>query len=325
MAVKRVRFQLMLTVLLAMVLFVACAEALGETVVGDVDARLNAGKMEYKGENYRFKKRITSVLVIGTDQMEGEMSFTDYRSGGQADFLVLLVIDDNAETVTPIQINRDTITDITLLSSFGQDMGTWKAQICLSHSFGDGKEESCGFTVKAVSNFLKNVPIDDYIAINMDGIITFNDALGGVPVTLEDDFTAFDPSMTAGTQLILQGQQAEYFVRMRHYVGEATNVSRLARQKVYMQSAVNVMKEKTWENSGFINELLSTMEPYITTDMNRGRIINLAELADRYEILPMVEIEGQTTTGANGYVEFYADEDALWRVVLDAFYEKMEG
>ena len=60
-------------------------------------------------------------------------------------------------------------------------------RISLSHCFGKGKEDSCQLTVEAVSNLLYDVPVDFYIALNLDGISELNDLLGGIEVTLEID------------------------------------------------------------------------------------------------------------------------------------------
>lgn len=311
----------LLSVLLVVLLLMQAS--LAETVVGDVNARLNAGQIEVNGEKYRLKKRLNSVLLIGTDQESVEMTVNDFRSGGQADFLVLLVADDNAETVTPIQINRDTMTQINTLNSFGRDAGLWTAQICLAHSFGDGKEQSCTFTVDAVSRYLNDAPVDKYISLNLDGITVFNDMLGGVEVTLEDDFSAYDESMTPGTTLVLHGKQAEYFVRMRYYVGDQSNASRLVRQKVYMESAKELLKEKVRSDGQFFEDLFDALDPYIITDMSKGRIINFADLLSRYEFLPMIEIKGESFVNAEGLMEFHPDMDSLQCAILAAFYEKI--
>lgn len=313
--------RILLTLLAVLMLFQA---AWAETVTGDLNARLNAGQIEVDGVKYRPKKRLITILLIGTDQTDAAPAVNDFRSGGQADFLILLAADENAETVTPIQINRDTMTRIKTLSSVGRDAGLWTAQICLSHSFGDGKEQSCGFTVDAVSRLLNDMPIDNYISMSLSGITEFNDALGGVEVTLEDDFSAYDKTMVPGVTLTLQGRQVEYYVRMRYQIGEQSNISRLARQQTYMESAKRLLKEKVTADSGFAEDLFTRLNPYITTDMSRGRLINYADLLSRYEFLPMIRIEGESFVGANGLMEFHPDEDSLRSAVLAAFYEKLD-
>ncbi|MFQ8841964.1 MAG: LCP family protein [Clostridium fessum] len=55
---------------------------------------------------------------------------------------------------------------------------------------GDGREESCELTAEALSKLLFGLKIDGYFAVNMDSIPYFNDAVGGVPVTVDDEMVA---------------------------------------------------------------------------------------------------------------------------------------
>lgn len=71
-----------------------------ETVVGDPEERTNAGQIECGGRVYRPRRRISTVLLIGTDKNMDEKQDTSigaYRNAGQADFLLLCVIDDTTD------------------------------------------------------------------------------------------------------------------------------------------------------------------------------------------------------------------------------------
>ena len=81
------------------------------------------------------------------------------------------------------------MAEIPILGALGNETGTRVTQICLSHGIGDGKEQSCLLTQKAVSWLMLGINIDFYISMEMDGISALNDALGGVTVTLTDDFS----------------------------------------------------------------------------------------------------------------------------------------
>lgn len=301
----------------------ACAES---EEVPDLKARFaSESDIEYNGTLYRMRKRLTTVLLAGTDMVsEAYEQITGFRSGAQADFLLLLVIDDNRDTVLPIQINRDTITEITVLSVLGKASGTRDAQICLAHSFGDGGEQSCELLCDAVSGLMHDVPVDHYMVLSLDGIAAFNDALGGVEVTLEDDFSAFDPAMTQGTTLTLVGKQAEYYVRQRFYVGEQTNISRMDRQQEYMTRAIEQLRSAVSADTGSISDFIAGLDQYLTTDMNRGKLLNLASKISDYEYLPFVSVEGESVVSERGFMEYYADEEALLNLVLDAFYAPAE-
>lgn len=103
------------------------------------------------GENvYTPRRGITSVLFMGIDHENDTMPVKGYRNGGQADFLLLMIVSHTDKTVLPIVIDRDTMADVEVLSILGKSVGTKKLQICLSHGFGDGNKQSCILTENAV-------------------------------------------------------------------------------------------------------------------------------------------------------------------------------
>ena len=293
-----------------------------ETVTGDLESRLNAGRIEYDGVSYRPKKRLTTILVMGIDRWDEEQEESSLgRNGGQADFQLLVVFDENAKTVSSIHINRDMMAEMTVFNLLGEVTGTTTAQICLAYGYGDGAENSCEAAVECLSQRLYGIPIDHYLSMRLDGISALNDCLGGVEVTLTDDFTAYDPEMAVGTTIRLTGKQAEYYVRYRYGVGDGSNAARLLRQQNYMENAEEVLKAKLEESSSFVDTLFDAIDPYVTTDMNRGKLVNLAGLAQKYSVQPIAELEGENIVGESGLYEFYPDEDALMRLILEIFYD----
>ena len=278
--------------------------------------------IEVDGETYRKRREVTAILLMGIDHTIDTV-ITGYRNGVQSDFLQLLAIDSSDRTITRVPIDRDTMTPITVLGVLGDKAGVRTAQICLSHGFGDGKQQSCELTVDAVSNLMVGAPIDEYFAMNLDGISELNDALGGVTVTLEDDFSALDPAMTPGTTLTLRGIQAEYFVRSRMNIGVGTNEARMKRQQVYIEQIGNMLDERVREDQNFIGTLYDELTPYLVTSMSRGYLINKAWSTREYE-RRVAEIPGEHRIGSDGFMEFHADEDAVEQLVLELFYQKVK-
>ncbi|MBE5784079.1 MAG: LytR family transcriptional regulator [Clostridiales bacterium] len=302
--------------------------ASAETVRGDLEARFSTiPRIEQDGTTYRFRSRMTTILLLGIDQqgtMEEPGLLLRHRNGGQADFLLLLAIDDNAKTIAPIYINRDTMAQVTVLNVLGQVAGTREMQLCLSHGFGDGKEQSCELTMDAVSHLLLNTAIDHYAALEMSGISVLNDLLGGVTVTLEDDLTNLDPALKKGETVTLKGAQAEYFVRGRYGVADGSNLNRSGRQRTYISALEKLLREKISVSPNYIGTLFDQMESFLVTDMSRGYLINLANKADRYTTLPITQFTGEHKISQEGYNEFYPDAQSVLNVVLEAFYSPEE-
>ena len=291
---------------------------------GDYTLRYEDEQMTINGVTYRQRKNLTTILFMGIDQESGQAQSGNFRNGGQADFLRLMVIDQAEKTVSQIQIDRDTMTPVTVLGVLGNRSGMRTLQICLSHGFGDGREQSCELTVEAVSNLLFNVPINYYVAMNLDGIVTLNDSLGGITVTLEDDFTSLDPTMTKGSTLTLKGKQAEYFVRSRMMVGEGTNVARMARQRQYISNLMDVLHDKVLSSESYVGELFDVLTDYLVTNLSRAQMVNEAWAARNYQRNPVFIPDGTHLVGESGFMEFHVDEDSLEQIVLDLFYQKMK-
>lgn len=308
-----------------MLIFLAADHfCIAEAISGDLNSRLNVDSIEYEGSVYRPKRRLTTILFMGVDRWATETDANaTYRSGVQADFQMLIVLDENAQTVTAIHINRDLMADITILNLMGETIGNRKSQICMAYSYGDGDQKSCELTVKSLSERLNGIQIDGYLAMELDGINALNEALGGVQVTLDADFSIYDSEMTAGKTLTLTGKQAEYYLRYRYEIGNGSNADRMLRQRAYMEAAKQVLMERLEESESGIMAIYDAVEPYIITNMNRGRLMNLANRSRCFSILPIIEIEGENIVGDRGLYEFYPDEADLMRVILDTFYDRI--
>ncbi len=282
----------------------------------------NQETVEVDGVTYRKKDDLTVILAMGIDH-ETQDAYA-YREAGQADFLRLIVLDGENKTVQQLQIDRDTITPVTVLGVLGDRYDPVNQQISLGYAFGDGRQSSCEVTVEAVENLLGGQKIDQYLSLGLDGISTLNDLVGGVTVTLEDDFSAIDPSMTKGTTLTLHGDQAEIFVRTRRSIGVGTNEARMTRQEQYIQQLSTLLDEKMHEDKNFALTAYDAMEPYLYTNIPKGQLANEAWAAKDYQRLETIKPEGTHQVGDDGFMEFYPDAESLQQAVLQLFYEKVE-
>ena len=288
-----------------------------------VHAVITPTSIEYKGESYPLKKHIESILLIGTDKSTVEHAETDegitpFFNYEQADFLALLVIDNDTQTCSIIQINRDSMTDVPWLSVTGDVGGTSYEQIALSHTYGSGKEDSCVNTRNAVSSLLFDAPIDKYIAFSMSAVPVLNDLVGGVTVTIVDDLTPVDPDFVQGKTITLRGEQSLSFVRARMTVGDGTNISRMRRHRDYLQGFMTSARSSFNSDSKFALKAIEALTPYMTTDMTAEAMSALVEKLDTYTIEPIQHSLGENKLGEKFY-EFYTDYDDSWKIVRSTF------
>lgn len=295
----------------------------GPEIRGDLSSRYStAPSFHYEGADYYKKQNLLTILFMGIDKgIDPTGPSANFRNGGQADFLLLMTIDPKTKTISQLQIDRDTMAEITVLGVLGNESGTRQAQISLAHGFGDGKEQSSLFTVDAVRRLMQGIDIDFYMALSMDAIPMLNAAVGGVPVTILDDFSPYDPTMTRGQTIVLNGRQAELFVRMRYEVGDGSNAARMRRQREYISSLVDILDTRIAQNADTVGTLYDFLQDYITTDMRRGRMINEAFKAGGYTRGEVMTLPGSYSLDADGFVEFTADPQAIERYVIDTYYQ----
>ena len=291
--------------------------------IGSLEGRFasEALTMQYGGRTWTYRGReLTNLLLIGVDWEESENTVSR-RYAGQADFLFLITIDRENKIVSTLQLDRDTMADIRVYGPLGDYTGIQKMQICLSHAYGKSDAQNCENTVWAVSRLLGGIPIDGYITLDMSGITALNDALGGVTVTLKEDFSALDPEMTKGATLTLRGMQAEIFVRSRMDVGDGTNVSRMQRQHTFIRSAEELLVQRINEDMNYAGTLYDTLAGHMTTNIERGWLINKAYECRDYRRPETKMLAGGHCIGTDGFMEFHADEDALNALLTEMLFE----
>lgn len=278
--------------------------------------------LTYQGTEYPIKAHLQTVLLIGTDSQEQyhekENSLQDYYNFNQADFLMLLVMDTDANTTEVIQLNRDTMTDVPWLDVLGNYGGTEYKQLCLAFNYGDGGRKSCLNTVDAVSGLLFDTPIQNYIQIPMTAIPVLNDLVGGVEVTMPQDYTEIDPAFTQGATVRLSGAQAEAFVRSRMGLENDTNLARMERQRLYMDSFQAQARKAFNSDSEFALKLVEKLSDYLQSDLTAQQLSDLAQRLDKSTVSPIRIADGQLVEGEEHY-EFYVDEASLWELVRTAY------
>lgn len=280
------------------------------------------GWVERDGVWYAPKQDQETMLLIGMDKMDPLEASESYNNNAQSDFLLLAIFDNTKETTTLLHINRDTMAQIPVLGVTGQPAGSITGQLALAHTYGSGLQDSCVNTVNAVSDFLYGIKIDHYVAMTMGAVPYINDLVGGVPVTVLDDFSGIDDSLVEGETITLKGEQALHYVRIRGGLEDSSNLNRMKRQQQYLESMAEQIG-KLDEDFSVSPQQISTISKYIISDCSIDTLSKMAEQFVDYPLQEMQDIQGEAIVGEK-YMEFYADEAALQEQILDLFYEVKE-
>ena len=282
----------------------------GETIVSKTITR--------DGVDYFPRQDITTVLVMGIDKYGPVEASEYYNNTGAADMNVLLIFDEVNRVCNILHLNRDTMVEMPVLGLGGKRAGTYYGQLALAHTYGTGLVDSCKNTRQTVSDFLYGIEIDYYVAMHMDAISILNDAVGGVTVYVTEDFSAVDPAIGKGNVTLL-GNHAINYVRTRQGVGDQLNISRIERQKDYMDGFVTAFRAKREENAEFILTAYEQVQPFLVTDCSANAISGMMDRFSKFEINEVVTPEGRNVL-SNEYYEFYADEEKLDALILRLFY-----
>ncbi len=273
------------------------------------------------GKEYVLKDRTEAFLVLGLDKVEGESKSDSYNNDMQSDFLMLLVFDNDKKTVTALQINRDTMVNVNVLGLAGNKVDTAYKQIALAHTYGNGKDVSCHNVAESVSDLLFGMKVNHYMSLTMDAVPVLNDLVGGVKVTVLDDFTGIDKALVKGKTVTLKGEQALRYVRSRRGLEDSTNLNRMERQRQYGESLYEAFKAKASNDDEFIINSSLEMADYIVSDRSITQLQDLAEKFTEYEFLGVKTIEGEAEAGEQ-YMEFYPNDRLLRKTVIELFYKE---
>ncbi len=277
---------------------------------------------EYDGKKYDLNEDVQTLLLLGLDKFEQDQDDT-YSNNMQADFVVLLVIDNKNEKCTALHINRDSMVDMSILGIAGDKVDVVNQQLALAHTYGNGKEISCRNTAEAVSNLLLGVEVDHYMSVTMDAVTVYNDYVGGVDVEVMDDFSGIDDTLIKGKTVTLTGQHALNYVRSRQGLDDSTNNRRMERQRQYIEALYNKTTELYNENESFAVNALSKISEYLVSDCSGTRLQELAEKIAGYKLTGIISLEGDYVQGER-FMEFYPDGKYIEETIVKLFYTPID-
>ena len=339
---KRLSTPLLIFIILMAVTAVLCAIVAGiwlhgrsslrnggsaPTVTPGGTEQLDSYTVLHDGKYYRYKEHMVNLLLIGVDSDNKPAAPLPYGSDNQADVILVAALDTDANKMTLISVSRDTMCDIGVPDDTGEISGVAHTQLALSFSNGDGLYESCRLCREAVSQLFYGLQFDGCAAFYMGGIGRLNDAVGGVTVNVLDDYPFTNVpggwNMYPGQNVTLTGQQARLYIQCRR--GDATgNEDRMQRQKQYMLALIGQAKARVASSPASVLPLYNAVSDYVLTDLDLGKLTYLATQAAGMSFSgDMLRVTGQAALGDGNRVELTVDQEALYDLILDVFYDEI--
>lgn len=180
----------------------------------------------------------------------------------------------------------------------------------INHAYAYGGPD---MAVKSLEK-LMDVPVDHYVSINMDGVKTVVDELGGVTLTSNASFTTKDTENTyqfkKGKEYKMNGEQALAYMRSRKEEGAGGDEGRQQRQQ---QVITVVAKEALSINSVTkLNGIFKAAQNNLKTDLSFVQLNRLKSDYDKaQDNVERLTIDGQNALGNDNLYYFYPYENSL--------------
>ena len=297
------------------------AEAASAKATAQAD---DSNTVTWQGKTYKYNQNLSNYLLLGVDKRTPAETRVGKADAGQADALFLLSLNRKTKKMTMISIPRDTMTDVESFDLEGKSLGKSKDHISLSYGYGDGGAESCKLTQEAVSNLFYGLPIQGYLAMNLDGIPQLAKNVGGLTVTVPNNSLEYKyPEFAEGAEVTLTEENTEIFVRSRDVDESQSAIYRMERQKAFLDAFSKKAKECYEQNAKFAANLFVAIKPYTVTNISEDRLMKLFQTADEGDGYTEWTVPGEGTQGLS-YDEYHVDDDALYAKIMETFYQEVK-
>lgn len=209
---------------------------------------------------------ILGCKVIASDlpELKGKQAaYEEINSfDGPTDTMLLMRFDPEAEKLKVLSLPRDTQTYIE---------GHGLTKINSANAYGGP-----ALSAKATSELLDGVGIDRYIRVNVQGVQSLVEALGGVTVYVPQDMKYQDDSqhlyinLKQGKQH-LDGNKALQFIRFRH--DKLGDIGRVQRQQILMRALMEQALNPT--TVARLPKILEVVKSHIDTNLSVEELVAL--------------------------------------------------
>ncbi|MDH6128956.1 LCP family protein [Kitasatospora sp. GP82] len=250
--------------------------------------------------------RPVNVLLIGSDSRAGANK--DLGGGGdsgaRSDTTILLHIYADHKHSVGISFPRDALVTRPACK---MPNGKWTKEennVMFNSAFavGDTEQGNPACTQNTVEK-LTNLRVDHTMVVNFEGFAAMTSAIGGVNVCLPNAVYEgdLDPNLghkgkeifKKGEQMV-EGQQALDYVRLRHGVGDGSDIGRMKRQQAFLSALIKDVKGKGMNPTNLL-PLADAATKSLTVDEGLGSAQKLLSFALSLKNIDLRNIKFITT------------------------------
>lgn len=233
-----------------------------------------------------------SVLLLGIDERDNDT--------GRTDTMIVVTVNPDQGTMKMLSIPRDSRVEIVGNNTTEK----------INHAYARG---GIPMSIATVENVL-DIPIDFYVAVNMDGFLSIVDVLGDIEVNNDMDLVFRDYSFPKG-EIHLNGEEALIFSRIR-YEDPRGDFGRQIRQKQLIEALLGKAKNPSILLK--MDGIMDVMGENITMNFSQSQILNLQKLYSKLDKnIEQLQFEKGEGTRLNGYWYYLLDDEELAMIQSD--------
>ncbi|MGX1758769.1 LCP family glycopolymer transferase [Streptomyces lydicus] len=236
-----------------------------------------------------------NILLLGSD---GRNSKKNIELGGArqdadrkplADVQMLLHVSADRSNMSVLSIPRDTRVTIPQCT----DPKTHQVYPQTSAAINQSLQHGGPGCTLATWQELTGIYIDHFMMVDFSGVVDMADAIGGVPVCVDNNVYSHDSKghgsglkLTKGTHSV-KGVQALQWLRTRYGFEDNTDIGRAKAQHMYMNSMVRQLKKGTkLTDPGQLRDLAEAATKALTVDDGLDTVKKLYDLGSDLNRVP---------------------------------------
>jgi LCP family protein required for cell wall assembly len=242
-----------------------------------------------------------NILLLGSDTRAGQGDAIDTEKGGGSDTTILVHVAADRRSAYGISIPRDALVEPEQCTANaphyvkryvgGAITSDYTDKLLWNEAYAVGGPECTAEQVE--SNF--GVFVDDYIVVDFAGFKAMVDHIGGVDVCIPqviDDPKYSGAHFDPGPAVHLNGDLALQYVRVRHGIGDGTDIGRMRRQQSFIAAVIDkVSSAGTLSDPTKLYGFANSLTKSISTNPEIAHVSSLVRLAQDMQGVDLTHIK----------------------------------
>jgi LCP family protein required for cell wall assembly len=263
-------------------------------------------------------KQPINILVMGSDSRACDGCGIDHEAGGGSDTTILFHLSADRQSAYGISIPRDSLVDRPDCKTKDGKIIPGASDVMWNAAYTYG---GAACTIQQFEQ-TTGIRVDNYVVVNFGSFQQMVDAVDGVEVCVpqEIDSSEYGITIPAGTRT-LNGKEALAYVRVRHGVGDGSDIGRIKRQQAFIGALVaKVLSSGTLTRFDRLVRFLNAATQSLTTDIPNIKEMALVGLQFKHiglKRIRFITVPFVYSTSQPGRVEWTSEADTLWKKIAN--------